>query len=43
MLDFYQVAGNVVGAVVCPAVRSTREAGFEDTRTYTMAGIPGHS
>ncbi len=41
MLDFYQVAGNVVGARVWLAVRSTREnSGYEDDRTYTMAGDP---
>jgi len=41
LLDFYQVAGNVVGARVWLAVRSTREnPSFEDTRTYTMAGDP---
>ena len=39
MLDFWQVAGNVVGARVWLAVRSTRESpGYEDARTYVMAG-----
>ena len=39
MLDFWQVAGNVVGARVWLAVRSTREnPGYEDARAYTMAG-----
>ena len=41
MLDFYQVAADVVGARVWLVVRSTREnPGYEDTRTYTMAGEP---
>ena len=41
MLDFYQVAVNVVGARVWLAVRNSRESsGYEDTRTYTMAGEP---
>ena len=41
MLDFYQVADNVVGARVWLAVRSTREnPGYEDARTYSMAGDP---
>ena len=39
MLDFYKVSGNVVGARVWLAVRSTREIpDYEDARTYTMAG-----
>ena len=41
MLDFHQVAGNVVGARVWLVVRNAREKpGYEDTRTYTMAGDP---
>ena len=41
MLDFYQVAGNVVGARVWLVVRSSKEnPGYEDRRTYTMAGDP---